>query len=341
MLCANNKAGKNVGMRTSRFVNAKLVVLGVLALNSSLLFAGQRPVIPEAGEDLKLTHGLPVEQFFAARTQNTQCQAELKAATEQYQADKKSLNELMLQKGDPNAIDKAEQKADASRKILLAKTKTCGLCATQDLEKKIVTTNKKEYWYITDGSCYLGQGKDSATLNRYFENAVNRLKNIKKYPRKSGGFQALLEFNEIDMDTGELLPPADKVDHTPFYAFIGVRGPVALGMPIGFWYIFKNDLIDREQGDLKEFFIRFESVKKPANFPTPDLKIQTASGKQSSTIQRELTLVHGMWYLNNRGYYRYYTGADFGINIPFGTDFALDTLMDTLLTLSEDSTAEN
>ena len=341
MLSANNKAGKSQCMRTSTLVASKLVVLGILALSLSPVFATSRPVIPEPGEDLKLTQGIPVDQFFAARTQNTQCQAELKAANEQYHADKKALNVLLEQKGDANTIDRAEQTADASRKILLAKTQTCGLCATQDLEKKTVTTNKKEYWYLTDGSCYIGQGKDSATLNRYFENAVNRLKNMKKYPGKSGGFRALLEFNEIDMDTGELLPPVDKVDHTPFYAFIGVRGPVALGMPIGFWYIFKNDLVDREQGDLKEFFIRFESVKKPANFPSPDLKIQTASGKQSSTIQRELTVVQGMWYLNNRGYYRYYTGADFGINIPFGTDFANNTLMDTLLTLSEDSTTEN
>jgi hypothetical protein len=341
MLGANNKAGKSQCMRTSTLVASKLVVLGILALSWSPVFATSRPVIPEPGEDLKLTQGIPVDQFFAARTQNTQCQTELKAANEQYHADKKALNVLLEKKGDANAIDRAEQTADASRKILLAKTQICGVCATQDLEKKSVTTNKKEYWYLTDGSCYIGQGKDSATLNRYFENATNRLKNMKKYPGKSGGFRALLEFNEIDMDTGELLPPVDKVDHTPFYAFIGVRGPVALGMPVGFWYIFKNDLVDREQGDLKEFFIRFESVKKPANFPSPDLKIQTASGKQSSTIQRELTLVQGMWYLNNRGYYRYYTGADFGINIPFGTDFALNTLMDTLLTLTEDSVAEN
>lgn len=343
MVSSNNLTVNNLvfkGMGSSMLAKTMLVVLGVVALNASSVLAAERPKIPEPGVDLKLTQGIPVEQFFSSRLQNAQCQNELKSAESSYQADKKALKDLVNQHASGTQIDSAEQKMVESRKALLAKTQACGPCATQNLEKKIVVTNKKEYWYLTDGSCHLGN-LDAKDLNIYFENAVNRLKNITKYPSKSGGFRALLEFNEIDMETGELLPPVEKVDHSPFFAFIGVRGPVALGIPVGFWYIFKNDLIEKEQGDLKEFSIRFESVKKPANFPTPSLKITTASGKQQNTAQRELTLVQGMWYVNNKGYFRYYTAADFGMNIPFGTEFANETLLDTLLTLKEDSVSRD
>ncbi len=329
-------------MGTSTLLITKLSVLGVLTLNAGLILAGvgDRPTIPASGEDLKLTQGVPTKKFFADRLADKQCQAELQTVQTQYQYNKKALNDLINQKSSPESIDRAEEKMNESRNLLLGKTRKCGSCANQDLEKKVVTTHKKEYWYLTDGSCYLGQNKDEATLNRIYEKAVSRLKNIKKYPSKSGGFKALLEFNEIDMNSGDLLPPVEKIDYTPFYAFIGVRGPMAFGFPVGFWYIFKNDLIEKEQGNLKEFSIRFESVQKPANFPTPELNIQSASGKLFPTIQRELTLVQGMWYVNNQGYFRYYTGADFGINIPFGIDFALNTLLETLLTLTEDSVSE-
>jgi hypothetical protein len=323
-------------MNPSKQGKLKLLLLS-LFLVTNFVLAAPRPVIPPMGEDLKLTKGIPVDQFFAARLQNTRCQTELKTAQQQYLAAKNKLKSLVSQNQNASTIDKAEKEMDDTRKVLLAKTQICGPCATQDLEKRVVTTQKKEYWYLTDGSCRIGLNEDATSLNRYFENALSRLKNIKKYPGKQGGFKALLEFNEIDMETGELLPQVEKVEHNPFFAFIGVRGPVALGIPVGFWYIFRNDLIEKEDKDLKEFAIHFESVKKPANFPTPDLKIQSASGKLHSTMQRELSLVQGMWYVNNRGYFRYYTAADFGINIPFASDFALSTLLDTLLTVTEDS----
>jgi hypothetical protein len=322
---------------TSMLLKAKFLVLSTVFFYTGLALAADRPKIPAPEVDLKLTQGISVEQFFGARTQNEQCQKELNQKQTQYNADKKEVQSLISQHAQASVIDNAEGKMQQSRLLLLKKVQECGPCATQDLEKKTVTTNKKEYWYLTDGSCFIGSGLSQSTLNTYFDRAVARLKNITKYPAKRGGFNALLEFNEIDMETGALLPPVEKVESNPFYAFIGVRGPVALGIPVGFWYIFKNDLIEKESGDLKEFVIRFESVKKPANFPTPDLKIQSASGKLSATMQRELTLVQGMWYVNNRGYFRYYTAADFGISIPFAIDFALNTLLDTLVTLKEDS----
>lgn len=340
MLCAIKKRVENQVSKVMSLLIPSLSLVFTINLIAGSAIASERPMIPVPSEDLKLTQGLPAKQFFASRTENKQCQDELRSARTEYETDKKTLKDLVSQKSNGQAIDQAEIKMDESRKALLLKTRQCGLCTTQDLDKKVVTTNKKEYWYLTDGSCHLGLNKEQGELDRIYERAVHRLKNIKKYPGKTGGFRALLEFNEIDMDSGELLPPVDEVDHTPFYAFIGVRGPVALGLPVGFWYIFKNDITEKQTGDLKEFVIRFESVKKPANFPTPDLKIQSASGQLHSTIQKELTLVQGMWYVNNQGYFRYYTGADFGINVPFGIDFALNTLLDTLLTLTEDSTSE-
>ncbi|MBM4304060.1 MAG: hypothetical protein FJ112_07000 [Deltaproteobacteria bacterium] len=344
MLAANkvtrNKTVSNQ-MGTSMLFKATFLVLSFLVSQAGTLLAVPRPTIPNPGEDLKLTQGRPVAEFFAKRLENSQCQKELNREREGYLADRTHLENLVKQSGNAAAIDQAEETADKSRLALLQKIKECGPCATQDLDRKVVTTNKKEYWYLTDGSCYLGADQSQSTLDRYFDRAVARLKNITKYPGKRGGFKALLEFNEIDMQTGELLSPVDKIEKNPFYAFIGVRGPVALGIPVGFWYIFKNDVIERQQGDLKEFIIRFETVKKPANFPTPDLRIQSASGKLSSTMQRELTLAQGMWYVNNRGYMRYYTGADFGISLPFGIDFALNTLLDTLLTLMEDSVSQD
>jgi hypothetical protein len=344
-MLATNKVTRNKTvsnrMGTSMLFKATFLVLSFLVLQVGSLLAAPRPIIPNPSEDLKLTQGLPVADFFAKRLQNSRCQTELSTEREQYLAARTHLENLVKQSASAAAIDQAEETADKCRLALLQKVKECGPCATQDLDRKVVTTNKKEYWYLIDGSCYLGADQSQATLDRYFDRAVARLKNITKYPGKRGGFKPLLEFNEIDMQTWDLLPPVDKVENNPFYAFIGVRGPVALGIPVGFWYVFKNDLIEKQQGDFKEFIIRFETVKKPANFPTPDLKIQSASGKLSSTMQRELTLVQGMWYVNNRGYIRYYTGADFGISIPFGVDFALNTLLDTLLTLTEDSVSQD
>ncbi|NBX68338.1 MAG: hypothetical protein EBR01_05165 [Proteobacteria bacterium] len=339
MLCAIKTRVENQVSKNMSFLIPSLSTVFLIGLATVPALGGERPSIPSAGEDMKLTKGVSAQQFFAARLEDKQCQEQLQIVRAQFESDKKALNDLVLQKADATIIDHAESKMVESRKDLLMKTRQCGLCTTQDLDKKVVTTNKKEYWYLTDGSCYLGINKSQSELDQLYERAVRRLKNIKKYPSKNGGFRALLEFNEIDMDSGELLPPTDQVEHSPFYAFIGVRGPVALGLPVGFWYVFKNDLIEKQTGDLKEFIIRFESVKKPANFPTPDLKIQSASGQLHSTIQKELTLVQGMWYVNNQGYFRYYTGADFGVNIPFGIDFALNTLLDTLLTLTEDSTS--
>lgn len=321
----------------SMLVQSMLAILFMTPVIAGGAPAGQRPVIPNPGEDLKLTKGLSVEKFFGARLEQSQCQEELKSAEAKYLSDKKELNDSISAKNPAEISDRAEEKMDQSRKILLAKTEMCGSCATQDLEKKIVITNKKEYWYITDGSCFIGHHKDEATLNQIFEQAVARLKNIKRYPGKSGGFKALLEFSEIDMETGELLPPKEKIEVNPFFGFAGVRGPVALGLPVGFWYIFKNIFESKEKDNFKEFVMRFETVKKPANFPTPELKIHAASGTESATLQREVLLLQGMWYVNNLGYFRYYTAADFTLTIPFGIDFARNTLLDTVLTLSEDS----
>lgn len=340
MVFAIKKRVENQVTKNMSLLIPSLPILISAALVTVSAFAGERPSIPNPSEDLKLTQGLPAKEFFSKRVEDKTCQEQLQSARSLFEGDKKALNELISQKENPESIDLAETKMSESRKAYLEMTRKCGLCTTQDLDKKVVTTNKKEYWYLTDGSCHLGLNKAQSDLDRIYERAVRRLKNIKKYPGKNGGFRALLEFNEIDMDSGELLPPTEQVDHSPFYAFIGVRGPVALGLPVGFWYVFKNDIIEKQNGDLREFVIRFESVKKPANFPTPDLKIQSASGKLHSTIQKELTLVQGMWYVNNQGYFRYYTGADFGVNVPFGIDFALNTLLDTLLTLTEDSTSE-
>lgn len=320
---------------------AAFLILFSLTINSGLSFGASRPQIPEAGPDLKLTQGISPEQFFSNRLKDSQCQNELSVARNEYSANKQALENLIEKHASSDAIDRVEKQLEESRLQLLTKVRQCGECATQDLERRVVTTTKKEYWYLTDGSCFIGNDKDQTTLNRNFDRAVARLKNIKKYPKKNGGFNAILDFSELDMDTGNFIPPVEKVENNPFYAFIGLKGPVALGIPVGFWYVFKNDIVEKETGDLREFILKFESVKKPANFPTPDLKIQSASGKLSSTMQRELTLVQGMWYVNNRGYVRYYTGADFGVSIPFAIDFALNTLLDTLLTLTEDSVSQD
>ena len=187
MLCAIKKRVENQVSKHMSFLIPSLSVVFLFSLTALPALGGERPAIPAAEEDMKLTQGVSAQKFFAARIEDKQCQSELQMARAQFENDKKTLSDLVAQKTDSAAIDHAEAKMDESRKALLLKTRQCGPCTTQDLDKKVVTTNKKEYWYLTDGSCHLGLNKTQDELDQIYERAVRRLKNIKKYPSKNGG----------------------------------------------------------------------------------------------------------------------------------------------------------
>ena len=70
-------------MGTSMLLQAQLLILGIFTLHLGSAFAGSRPQIPEPSVDLKLTKGVPVEQFFAERLKDQQCQSQLQTTRQE------------------------------------------------------------------------------------------------------------------------------------------------------------------------------------------------------------------------------------------------------------------
>lgn len=304
-----------------------------LLLVSLPTFAAQRPTMPPAAEDLALTQGLSAKDFFAARAQDKECVRELEATLALYQNLKKQLSQLKQQGAAAATLDAKQDEMREAKKVHLAYVKTCGPCATQSIHKEVIRT---EYWYVTDGSCFIDP-KDEATGLANFERAVSFLLNTGHYSKQNGGLTSILEFLLVDPKTGAILPHVAQVPvASPITTFIAVRGPVGYA----FNYLFENRF-ELKSGDFKEFVIRFQTVKKPEGFVTPTVYDITAGGTKNATRPWNLNRVHGMWYITSRGYLRYHTAADFELNVPsFVGNAALPTLLETLFDLSERSVGE-
>lgn len=295
--------------------------------------ADERPKIPEPGEDKVLTHNLSAKEFFANKQNQPECRKNWDEAYKTYNGLKSELYKLLGSGASAEVADRKEDQMLSARSTLLDLTVECGPCATQKLQKKtVVTAGKKEYWSITDGSCYWPSQDARST----FEKAAEFLMNTEGYARHRGGFDSILEFLPIDRATGNILPHVKKVDITkPLDTYIAVR---AKG-PLTFDYSFENKFEIREANGKKEFILRFYGF--PQHESLNDLEVSNVSlagTKRPITRFKTLTRVIGMWYFNTDGYYRYFTAADFEsilFSTSLGSADAERTLLDTVFAFAE------
>lgn len=319
----------------------KVQVFGLIFI-SVLSFASKRPEIPEAGEDLILTQGKSVAEFFSARPQvDSLCSQELKVSKEKYRQEKRKLKSLQQEKAKASDLDSQERKMTQARETLLQKLEECGECATRPIEHRTVyAPSGTQRWYIADGSCYLPTlDLSQSQLQEAFEKATARMLDNSTYPKKNGGIPSILLFDRVDEETGKVMP-GGPIEDSSFLIALSVKGPSFAGIVSAFNYFIKNEVEKRNQDGLQETVIRFNQFKAPQGYQAPS-KIYdvTAGGSQTSAFVRNISEVQGLWYFNNQGYFRYYTAADFGISLSLADSFARKILMEALFSVIDESSS--
>ncbi len=339
-------------------------VLCLMLVCSSFAWAAttKRPTVPlttdgkSLGVDVRLGMGKP-RDFFEARSRDAACMADLARAKADYKAFQKQIRDLKAKRpvagpSTPEPKDLNDQ-IDAlgveqrkQRSKLLAIMEKCGECAVQSVVPlKITTAAKTETWYESDGSCQFPV-KDQSVLDTAFKKISDSLTHAKRYPHFSeGGFNSILEFQVAnvtkDATTNAITSVAfDKtIDAFPSpqtYLAIWVRGPQIFGTTFAFQYFIASEYKHYSVGSQKEFELKFETVATKEKVKFPDIQDFFPSGRPRPKLkQTELPNVVGAWYLNSDGYVRYYTAAQFEIQIKAAEQAARATLLDTLADLSD------
>lgn len=306
------------------------LVLGLVAM------ADERPVLPTPGVDMVLTQGKSAREFFVARAQMTACRAQLKSAEADYLAEKKKLNDFIASGKTADTIDTQEAAMVKARGVHLTKVFECGDCAAQEVEqRKVVTAARTEIWYIADGSCQL-PSTEPEKVAKFLEKLGNELLLIKHYSKRFGGFYHILELLSLEVATGKHQPEKEKLDKSPAWSWISVRGPEIFGQQTGFSYLFEANFHLNE----KEFVLSGASPRRPLGFQVPAVKDVLASGKVVDVRQLQLPSVLALWYVSNDGYLRYYSAADFGISTKFIEEQGKVIMLDTVTSLFERRTLE-
>jgi len=310
---------------------------------SVVSFASQRPEIPAPGEDLVLTGGKTVADYFASRTQSdSNCNRDLKASKEKYHEEKEKLLKLINSKAKSSELDSQEKQMNQARDTLIQKLEECGECATRPIEHRTVyAPSGTQRWYIADGSCYLpALNLSPSQLQEVFERATQRMLDNSTYPKQKGGIPSILLFDRVDEATGKVIP-GGPVEDPSFLISLSVKGPSFAGIVSAFNYFIKNDVEKRSQDGLQETVIRFNQFKAPKGYQPPS-KIYdvTAGGNQTAAFVRNISEVQGLWYFNNQGYFRYYTAADFGISLSLADSFARKILLEALFSTIDESSSK-
>lgn len=305
-----------------------MVTFFIFLTFSVLTSAAERPKIPAPGEDLVLTNGKSAKDFFESRKQNTSCIAKWRVARTQYRTLQKELYEMIAQGTPAPTADKKEAEMLAAKNKLHDLNDVCGPCATQKVGK-ITLFNPTEYWYVTDGSCYIPEASGTDAFNK----VSSFLLNTKTYARQRGGFDSILEFIPIDKFSGALLPHNEHLKNgDAISTYIAVRAKFGLA----FSYTFDNQIEIVESNNKKEFILRFNGFERPENLSIETFDTTLSGTKRELAANLSLTRVIGMWYFNTDGYYRYFTAADFESPIfSIGDSTARRTLMDTVFDLAE------
>lgn len=315
---------------------------GVFLAVAMPLFANERPVIPEAQVDLKLTGGKPAAEFFQARLSNPKCAEDLNQLRTAHRAEKNQLAQMIQSGAAAGELDAQEKKVVQIRENLLGKLETCGECATREVEHRTVyAPSGTQRWYIADGSCHLGAlNLSPSQLRAIYDKATARMLNNKRYTKQDLGIPSILLFDRVDEKTGQVLP-AGPVENSPFLISLSVKGPSFAGLVAAFNYFIKNELEKRNQNGVEETLLRFNQEKMPEGYQPPaKIYDTTAGGKKTSAFVRNISDVQGLWYFNSEGYFRYYTAADFGISLSLADSFARKTLLEALFSVTDDSIEE-
>ena len=83
------------------------------------------------------------------------------------------------------------------------------------------------------------------------------------------------------------------------------------------------------------FQLNFNATKAPKDFKVPEVYITMASGKKKTARQMKLASVMGSWYVDKKGYARYFTAADFPVDVAFAANLARKILLNTLVQFAE------
>jgi len=187
--------------------------------------------------------------------------------------------------------------------------------------------SQTQVWYVSDGSCLLPPDK-AEVLKAAYVRMSDSLQDLKQYPKKSGGFDHLLEFLVYDSKTKK---PATKITQSPFDAFIAVSGPKLLGLSAAATYYIQNNFAKKPMEGGEYFQLTFEGIAPPPGYTFPAVYSDTGIPYPQLKISR----VYGSWYVDSKGYVRYFTAADFGLKVQYAADLASSILLDTLTQLAE------
>lgn len=266
-----------------------------------------KPATPPAGRDTILPgQWKTIEQFFAARRNNTVCRKTLSDQTKAYGEQRAKLRKAVEEKRAPKEIEALETEAERLRDIMLETTELCGDCATNPVTSidAFEEEGRTQYWSVSDGSCYLPQSTDEDYAVR-----AESLLDIAGYPQSAGGFSDVLTFKGFDVATKEWNDATTFTTPTS-HAYVAVRSFVKKGIfRKGLEYWFKNTAHDFDP--LKSFLVSFESLDRTKNWPVASAYETRQSGEKRYFECHPLEEVAGFWYLE-KNYLRYFTKADFG-----------------------------
>lgn len=314
-------------------MNRNSFAVCVLSLLTSMsVFADPTaPTCAPTAEDSVLLQGQTARAFFAARTASSDCTTKFQQAKAAFDDARAQLQKLAASGADTTALDNQETAVNAARTPYLAAMAECGPCAAQPAaDPTVIEGDHKQVWYQMDGSCQLPV-TDKARLGRVFDKMSDMLSRFSQYPRQAktaDGFNPILALYAINQDGS----PAANVDKLPADkptpAFIAIQGPLITS----FSYFFNGT--DKVYGDAgsRQYWMHEEGIS-PAGVRAPrTVSYLTAGGRKKTAINSALAGANGQWYLNEDGYLRYCTSADFGTQSSFVKNFGQSILLDILST---------
>lgn len=312
----------------------KFNMLLFIALLSSFAFAISPPDFPLCEEDQTLFGNKGAAAFFQSRQAQTACRGELAAAQSRYYSLVAKLKQLVLEGAPKPTIKATDSEKEAARKALLLKMESCGDCATRETEQTIIPGGKKQYWYTSDGSCYL-RNEISETVDRGFPQIRERFFRVNQYPRYSGGFRNLTEYMPFDYATGAHLTNLADIDpEKPLYTFMAMKGPTILGRS-AYGYTFKMELDETSNETEARFTIRYRGLPAPDKYTPPRMKWLTATGDLEPVGHVAMGGANGMFCVTSSGLMRYFSSGEFGLDANYVKQQARTMALDTLVEMTE------
>ncbi len=289
------------------------------------------PAWPNSGEDEVLTGKLSAKEFFQKRQADKPCQTALDKARTADKDAYEAMTKAVANKRPAAEIDGLETDWRAVRDTFLDSLEKCGECATRKVEHTERTpegSNQAQTWDLYHGSCW-HDGLSAEQLKKGFEAASASLVRPAAYPRATGGFRSILNFNPINATTGKEIAGVKKMDF-PFTAFVALRAFEAFGRVAGYSQLMTATFEEPKGAAV----FKFETTAKPKGFRPPTVVEVTAGGRRKPVTLLPLNGLRGMWFVNDQGYVRYFTASEFGVGASFADELARRTLLETVYEFS-------